>query len=156
MEHSTRAQCSSRRTTYTTLSSFYRHSSCIVLSCRGVLRSILISAERVHYKWYNKLYIPHEQLVTIAVSPHPGLQILSVYIYVYTCMCAFINTHAHTNFPIVTKWNPTPTPILCGEMGRLTFGHLSIISFNNQGAGKWSQGGQQLTVSPWQQLHGSS
>lgn len=69
-----------------------------VLCCPvGVLRSILISAERVRYKWNNKLHIPHEQFVTIAVSPPPGLQVLSVHIYVYTyirvCVCVFINTH---------------------------------------------------------------
>lgn len=60
-----------------------------------------------------------------------------MYVRVYEHTCAH-------KFPYSDKVkphrSPPPPPILCGQMGQLTFGHLSIISFNNQGAGKWSQG----------------
>ncbi|CAL8371415.1 unnamed protein product [Arctogadus glacialis] len=38
------------------------------------------------------------------------------------------------------KNNEMAAPLLCGRLGRLTFGHLSIISFNSPAAGKMESG----------------
>jgi len=89
-------------------------------------------------------------------SALPDIQCMNI------CICVHIYTHIHTlTFLPVSesniKWPPPPLPpYLCGRLGRLTFGHLSIISFNSQAVGKMESGGQQLRVSPWQQLHWSS
>lgn len=104
--------------------------STIILKSRLNPKTTLRTAKMSSQQWYQTKICPHSYIKTGA--------------------------HTHTFLPVSEssiKWLP---PHLCGRLGRLTFGHLSIISFNSQAAGKMESGGQQLSVLPWQQLHWSS